>query len=375
MTAENPIPLVDLKAQYEPLKVELFKAWEQVLDSMHLFLGPNLLAFEREFADFCEVEHAIGVSDGTNALHLALRAAGVGAGDEVITVAHTFIATVEAISLAGAVPVFVDIDPQTCLMDPALVEQKITPRTRAILPVHLYGQCVDMDPLLEIAARHGLVVIEDACQAHGATYKGRKAGSMGHLAAFSFYFTKNLGAYGEGGMVTTNDAALARRVRMLRDHGSETRYYHEVVGWNGRLDEMQAAALRIKLKHLDGWNAQRRLHAQQYADALAETSVRTPVETGESSHVYHLYVIRSARRDALRARLAERGIGTGIHYPLPIHLQQACAHLGYRRGDLPVTEQAADEILSLPMYAELTEEQIERVAAEVKEFLAEPTPA
>jgi dTDP-4-amino-4,6-dideoxygalactose transaminase len=252
------IPLVDLHAQYQPLKDEIHAAWDEVLSGMQLFLGPNVRAFEQEFAAYCGVQDAIGICDGTTAIEIALRAADIGRGDEVITVSHTFIATTEAIILIGAVPVFVDIDPQTFLMDVSQIESAITARTRAILPVHLYGQCVDMDPILDIAKRHHLIVIEDACQAHGSTYKNQKAGSMGHLAAFSFYFTKNLGAYGEGGIVTTNDPDLARKVRMLRDHGSEKRYYHDIIGRNGRLDELQAAVLRIKLCHLDTWNDQRR---------------------------------------------------------------------------------------------------------------------
>lgn len=357
----TPIPLVDLRAQYEPLKDEIHAAWDEILAGMRLFLGPNVQAFEKAFASYCGVADAIGVSDGTTALHLALRACGIGAGDEVITVSHTFIATAEAILLAGARPVFVDIDPVTYTMDVTQIEAQITERTRAILPVHLYGQCADMDPILEIARRHGLVVIEDACQAHGATYKGRKAGSMGTVAAFSFYFSKNLGAFGEGGMVTTNDLALAHKIRMMRDHGSEKRYYHEMLGWNGRIDEMQAAVLRIKLPYLDGWNEKRRLTAAFYNQALANNGILTSVERSGNRHIYHMYVIRCSRRDALREHLNQQNIGTGIHYPVPIHLQNSFAEFGCRRGSLPVTEQIVDEILSLPMYPELTQEQAERV--------------
>ena len=361
----NPIPLVDLRAQYDPLKEQIQAAWGEILTSMRLFLGPNVQAFEKEFAAYCGAADAIGVSDGTTALHLALRACGIGAGDEVITVSHTFIATAEAILLAGARPVFVDIDPDTYTMDVTQIEGRITPHTRAILPVHLYGQCADMDPILEIARRHGLVVIEDACQAHGATYKGRKAGSLGTLAAFSFYFSKNLGAYGEGGMVTTNDPALAHRVRMMRDHGSEKRYYHEILGWNGRLDELQAAALRVKLPHLDNWNVRRHELAAFYNQALAGSGLVTPFEKPGNRHIYHMYVIRSPQREALREHLNQQNIGTGIHYPVPIHLQHSFAEFGYQRGHLPVTEQVVDEILSLPMYPELTQVQVERVVAEV----------
>ncbi|HEX7973448.1 MAG TPA: DegT/DnrJ/EryC1/StrS family aminotransferase [Anaerolineales bacterium] len=369
---EQQIPLVDLKAQYGPLEEQIRKAWDGVLQSMQLFLGPNVRAFEQEFAQYCGVEHAIGVGDGTSAIQLALRAAEIGPGDEVITVSHTFIATGEAILLAGATPVFVDIDPQTLLMDVSQVESRITERTRAILPVHLYGQCVDMDPLLEIARRRKLLVIEDACQAHGAKYKGRKAGSLGDMAAFSFYFTKNLGAYGEGGMVTTRHDDLDKRVRMLRDHGSEKRYYHEYLGTNGRLDEIQAAALRVKLPYLDHWNERRRANADLYRKALAGLEVTLPVEASGNHHVYHLFVIRTPRREALRARLNECGIGTGIHYPVPIHQQQVFERLGLPTPSLPVTERVVTEILSLPMYAELKPEQIERVAAEVKRFIIEP---
>jgi dTDP-4-amino-4,6-dideoxygalactose transaminase len=364
----NPIPLVDLKANYEPLKTEIHRAWDEVLGSMRLFLGPNVQAFENEFAAYCGVQHAIGVSDGTNAVQLALRACGIGPGDEVITVSHTFIATIEAILLVGAIPVFVDIDPLTFTMDISQVEDQITPKTRAILPVHLYGQCADMDPINEIAQRHGLFVIEDACQAHGAEYKGRKAGSLGHVAAFSFYFTKNLGAYGEGGMVTTQDAELARQVRMLRDHGSEKRYYHEYLGWNARLDELQAAALRVKLPHLDQWNEQRRQNAALYRECLGQSDIILPFEAPYNRHVYHLYVIRTPQREALRQHLNQQGIGTGIHYPVPNHLQNSLIAFGYKPGSLPVTEAVAEEILSLPMYPELQGEQIHRVANVLQDF-------
>ncbi len=367
----NQIPLVDLKAGYEPLKDEIHRAWDDILSGMHLFLGPNVQAFESEFAAYCGVERAIGVSDGTNAIQLALRACGIGTGDEVITVSHTFIATIEAILLAGATPVFVDIDPRTFTMDVSQVENRITSKTRAIMPVHLYGQCADMDPILEIARRHDLYVIEDACQAHGAEYKGRKAGSMGDAAAFSFYFTKNLGAYGEGGLVTTKDTEMARRVRMLRDHGSEKRYYHEYLGWNARLDELQAAVLRIKLTRLDQWNNQRRQNAALYNKSLEQLGLILPSEATYNRHVYHLYVIRTPQREALRQYLNTQGIGTGIHFPVPNHLQKPLQDFGYTRGSLPVTEAIADEILSLPMYAELSQEQIERVANVIKDFVRE----
>lgn len=364
----EPIPFVDLKIQYQPLKDQIQAAWDEALGSMRLFLGPNVQGFEKEFGAYLGVSDAIGVSDGTTALHLALRACGIGPGDEVITVSHTFIATAEAILLAGARPVFVDVDPVTYTMDASQIEERITPKTRAILPVHLYGQCADMDAILEIAGRHGLAVIEDACQAHGASYKGRKAGSMGTLAAFSFYFSKNLGAYGEGGMVTTNDPALAHKVRMMRDHGSEKRYYHEMLGWNGRLDELQAAVLRAKLPHLDQWNSQRRQAASFYQQALAGSGIVTPEEGPGNYHVYHLYVVRSAQREALRSRLIEQNIGTGIHYPVPIHLQKAFAEYGLAQGSLPVTEKIVAEILSLPIYPELTLAQAGRVVEEILRY-------
>jgi dTDP-4-amino-4,6-dideoxygalactose transaminase len=357
----NSIPLVNLKAQYEPLKDEIQQVWEEILSSMKLFLGPNVQAFEKEFAGYCRTGYAIGVSDGTTAIHLALRALGIGPGDEVISVSHTFIATTEAILLAGAKPVFIDINPRTYTMDVNQIEQVITARTRAILPVHLYGQCADMDPILAIAKKHHLSIIEDACQAHGAEYKGRKAGSMGDIGCFSFYFSKNLGAYGEAGMVTTSNPELAQKMRMIRDHGSETRYHHEMLGWNGRLDELQAAVLRVKLPHLDAWNEQRRQIAAFYNERLAGTNLVTPEEASGNRHVYHLYVVRTPEREALRNELNAEGIGTGIHYPIPVHLQPAFNGFNYPPGSLPITERVVSEILSLPIYPELTLEQAGQV--------------
>jgi dTDP-4-amino-4,6-dideoxygalactose transaminase len=365
------VPLVDLKAQYQPLKADILGRIEEILDGMWLFLGANVQALESEFAAYQEVDQAVGVSDGTTALQLALLACGVVPGDEVITASHTFIATAEAIALVGASPVFVDIDPLTYTLDPAQIEARITPRTRAIIPVHLYGQPADMDPIMDVAGAHDLKVIEDACQAHGARYKGHRTGGLGHLAAYSFYFSKNLGAYGEAGMVTTNDGALADCVRMLRDHGSSQRYHHELVGMNARLDEIQAAVLRAKLPHLDGWNEQRRANAAHYSQLLAGVEdVIAPQAAGWAEHVYHLYVVMAPRRDELLAHLKEQGIGAGIHYPIPCHLQPAFQHLGYRMGDLPVTEQIAGEILSLPMYPELTAEQRIYVVDAITSFLA-----
>ncbi len=374
------IPLVDLRKQYAPLKDDILGRIAEILEGMRLFLGPNVQALEQEFAAFCGVPHAIGVSDGTTALQLALMACGVGAGDEVITVSHTFVATAEAIILVGATPVFVDIDPQTYTIDVGQVGERITERTRAIIPVHLYGQTADMDPLLTLAREHGLWVIEDACQAHGARYKGQRAGALGDAAAFSFYYSKNLGAYGEGGMVTTTVDEIAERVRMLRDHGSKQHYHHDLVGMNGRLDEIQAAVLRAKLQHLDAWNAARRQHAQLYGELLAHSPVVPPVEADYAESVYHLYVIRvkacpevalltsRRNRDGLRAYLHDKGIATGIHYPIPIHLQPAYRDLGYEKGSFPVTEEYAEQIISLPMYAELTPGSIEYVAEAIRDF-------
>lgn len=367
-TMVTSIQFVDLKAQYAPLKEEILAGISQVLDGMHLFLGENVQAFDKEFADFCGVKHGIGVSDGTSALHVILRALEIGPGDEVITVPNTFIATAEALAMAGATPVFVDIDPQTYLMDLDQVEAKINSRTKAIMPVHLYGQVLDMERLREIADRHGLKIIEDACQAHGAEFNGKQAASLGDAAAYSFYFSKNLGGYGEGGFISTNDDEIARKVRMIRDHGSERRYCHDLIGMNARLDEIQAVVLRAKLKHLADWNDSRRKHADLYKRLLKGTPVTLPVETQNAKHVYHLFVIRAPERDALQAYLKDQGIFTGIHYPIPIHLQKAFAFLGHAVGDFPVTEQAVNEILSLPMFAELTDEEIVRIADAIKDF-------
>lgn len=363
------IPLVDLHAQYEQIREEILRALTEVLDGMHLFLGPNQQAFEREFAEYCGTADAIGVSNGTDAIELALRALGIGAGDEVITQPNSFIATAEAISAVGATPVFVDVNIHTSTLDPTLLEAAITPRTKAIIPVHLYGRPADMTTIMATARKHGIAVIEDACQAHGAALNGQRAGSLGDLACFSFYFSKNLGAYGEGGAVTTNDPELASKVRLYRDHGSRIRYQHEVVGRNARLDEIQAAILRIKLRHLDRWNEQRRANAAKLSAALTGTSLILPVPGGDDvREVFHLYVVRHPKRDALKDFLTERGIGVGIHYPYPIHLQPAYASLGYTPGSFPVTEQFAHEILSLPMYAELTGAQITRIVDSVRAF-------
>lgn len=360
------IPLVDLRAQYQAIKPEITAAIEGVLEHMQLFLGPQLLAFEDEFARYCGCRHGIGISNGTDALALALRACNIGPGDEVITVANTFIATVEAIAVVGATPVFVDVDPETYTMETQQLEQVLSPRTRAILPVHLYGHPADMQPILDFAREHGLRVIEDASQAHGATYQGREIGSLGDIACFSFYFSKNLGAYGEAGMCVTNDEVLAETVRMLRDHGSRVRYQHQVMGVNARLDEMQAAILRVKLRYLDQWNAARQAHAQTYTEQLQGVVEAVPVVRSWARHVYYVYVVQVPDRDRFRQALEREGIATGVHYPTPIHLQPACAHYGYTRSMLPVTEAVTERIVSLPMYPELTAEQIQRVINTVK---------
>ena len=364
------VPFVDLKAQYGPIRDQLLEALSGVLDGMELVLGPNVRAFEAEFAAYCQAQHAIGLASGTDALVLALRACGVGPGDEVITASNSFIATAEAIVLLGAVPVFVDVDPDTYTLDPALLEAAIGPRTRAIVPVHLYGQMADMDAIMAIARRHNLAVVEDACQAHGAEDRSRRAGSVGDAAAFSFYASKNLGAYGDAGAVTTNSTAIAERIRVLRDHGSARKYEHQEMGVNSRLDELQAAVLRVKMKHLDIWNERRVANALAYDELLADLDVIRPGVRADAKHVFHLYVIQTDHREHIRDVLAERGIATGIHYPIPIHQQAACRGVGRVAGDLRVTESQANRILSLPMYAELELEQIRHVAACLQEALA-----
>jgi dTDP-4-amino-4,6-dideoxygalactose transaminase len=369
---KTDIPLVDLKAQYRTIRDEVRAAIDDVLESMQLTIGPNVRAFDQEYAAFCGAKHAIGVGSGTDALQLAIRALGISAGDEVITVSHTFFATVEAILYSGARPILVDIDEKTFNMDFAAAAQAITPRTKAIMPVHLYGRTVDMRPLLGLAKEKGLQIIEDACQAHGAMLDtGAKAGASGRVSAFSFYCSKNLGAYGEAGSITTNDDSLATELRSLREHGQSTRYYHPVIGYNARLDEIQAAILRIKLRKLPEWNARRVAIARYYNERLKGSGAVTPEIPEGGRHVFHCYVIRvpGARRDPLRQYLSERGIGTGVHYPVPIHLQEASAFLGYRLGDFPVTERIAGEVVSLPMYAELTDAQVDTVASAVTEFM------
>lgn len=355
------IPFVDLKAQYLSIKPEIDEAVLRVLESSQFVLGEEVTAFEQDFARYCGVEHAVGVNSGTSALHLALLAASVGPGDEVITVPFTFVATTAAICYTGARPVFVDIDPTSFNMDVGQIEASITPRTKAILPVHLYGQPADMDPILDIGRRHDLVVIEDAAQAHGAEYKSRRIGSVGDLTCFSFYPGKNLGAYGEGGAITTSNVDYARKLRMLRDWGAERKYYHELRGYNYRLEGMQGSVLRVKLRYLEDWTEARRAHAERYSELLAPSHVATPLELPYSRHVYHIFAVRTPRRDALQQALAAQAIQTGIHYPIPVHLQPAYADLGHRPGDFPHTERAAAEVLSLPMYPELDDGQLQTV--------------
>lgn len=363
------IPLVDLYAQYTSIKPAVLSAIEEVLEGMHLFLGPQTCLFEEEFAAYCNARYGIGVSTGTEALVLALRACEIGPGDEVITVANGFIATVEAIALVGARPVFVDVDPESYTLDWRRLEEVVTERTRAIIPVHLYGHPVEMRPVLDFARCSGLRVIEDASQAHGSLYEGKPVGGLGDIGCFSLYCSKNLGAYGEAGICVTNDAGLAQAIRMWRDHGSRIRYQHEFLGTNGRIDEIQSAILRVKLRYLDCWNQARRAHAQVYTEQLRGLVERVPLARPWATHAYYVYVVEVNARDAVRENLAVQGIASGIHYPLPLHLQPACAVYGYQRGAFPVTEYKAERILSLPMYPELTPEQLEQVIAALNRSL------
>jgi dTDP-4-amino-4,6-dideoxygalactose transaminase len=361
------IPFLDLKAQFQQIRDEVTAAVVKVVESgAFVGAGPEGKPFEAEFAAYCGVADAAGVNSGTTALHLALLAAGVQPGDEVITVPMTFVATTAAIIYANAKPVFVDVDPVTWTMDPSKIEAAITPKTKAILPVHLHGLCADMDPIIAIARKHGLKVIEDCAQAHGAEYKGRRAGSMGDVGCFSFYPGKNLGAYGEGGAIVSNNAEIMKTVRMLRDWGQAKKYDHVLKGFNARLDEIQAAVLRVKLKYIEGWTEGRRRAAAAYAEGLAGTGLGLPTPPVHSRHVYHVYAVRSANRDALSAALNAAGVSTGIHYPTPVHLQTAYADLGYKAGDFPVSEALGREYLSLPMFPELTGEQVAEVCRAVK---------
>jgi dTDP-4-amino-4,6-dideoxygalactose transaminase len=364
------VPLVDLAAQYRTIAPEVEQAAAKVLREADFILGHEVKRFEQEFAEFCESRYAVGVDSGTSAIELALRAYEIGAGHEVITAANSFIATSLAVSHAGATPVLIDVDPRTYTIDVAVIEQAITPRTKAIIPVHLYGHPAYMDRIREIAERHRLVVIEDACQAHGARYRGRRVGSWSHASAFSFYPGKNLGAYGDGGMVVTNDQRIAQRVEMLRNYGQQEKYHHLFRGYNRRLDTLQAAVLRVKLRYLERWNEARRRNAALYDKLLKGSGVGLPSEAADARSAWHLYVIRVGHRDALREHLASRGISTGVHYPIPIHLQPAYQDLGHKAGDFPISESCARSILSLPMYAELVRRQIELVAEAIREFMS-----
>jgi dTDP-4-amino-4,6-dideoxygalactose transaminase len=364
------IPLMDLKAQYRSLKPEIDLAIARVLGHTQFIQGPEVRSFEAAFAAACGAPHAIGVASGTAAIHLALVALGIGPGDEVITSAHTFIASAEPIIQVGARPVFVDVEAGTGNLDPAHLEEAITPQTRALLPVHLYGQPADMPAILEVAARHNLLVIEDAAQAHGALCYGRHVGLWGQAGTFSFYPGKNLGAYGDAGAIITGDNALAARLRMLRDHGRSEKYLHSTPGFGERLDALQAAILAAKLPRLEAWNERRREIAEHYRHVFAGLPLRLPPERDGTRHVYHQFPVYTQRRDALQAHLQGAGVGTGIHYPVPLHLQPALAHLGYRQGDLPVTEELANTELSLPIYPELTAEQIETITGAVRSFFA-----
>jgi dTDP-4-amino-4,6-dideoxygalactose transaminase len=362
------IPFVDLKAQYASIKDEVQAAISGILESCQFTLGSEVAAFEQDFATYSHAKFGIGVNTGTSALHLALLAAGIGPGDEVITVPFTFVATVAAIHYTGAKPVLVDIDPKSFTMDPAALRAAITPRTKAVVPVHLYGQTADMDPILEVARRHRLVVIEDACQAHGAEYKGRRAGSLGDMGCFSFYPGKNLGAYGEAGMVVTSNPEYTRTVRMLRDWGAEKKYQHVLKGYNYRMEGIQGAVLRVKLRRLEAWTEGRRAAAARYDELFAGTSVAAPAAMPYARHVYHIYAVRTAHRQAWQDALQAKGIQSGIHYPIPVHLLPAYADLGYRAGQFPHSEKAADEVLSLPMFPELTAVQSQEVGAAVIEL-------
>jgi dTDP-4-amino-4,6-dideoxygalactose transaminase len=374
------VPFLDLTRQYHRIEEDILSAQRRVLEKGRFILGEEISTFEEEFAHYCGVPYGVGVGSGTDALYLALRAAGIGEGDEVITVSHSFIATAFAISLTGAKPVFVDIDPEVYTMDPSALEKFLKKRkakegrrrkVKAILPVHLYGHPAEMDAIMDIAERYDLIVIEDACQAHGAEYHGKKVGSFGLFGCFSFYPTKNLGAYGDGGMVVTDDKKLYEMLRLLRCYGEKKKYQHILKGENSRLDEIQAAVLRVKLKYLDQWNGERRKKALTYKRMLENGEVICPVEKEKARHVYHLFVIRTKKRNSLQTFLKENGIEALIHYPIPIHLQKAFKELQYHRRDLPITERCAREILSLPFFPELTGEEMEKVQEQIKNFFVQ----
>lgn len=362
------IPFVDLVTQYHSISGEIQEAMIKVVEKGDFILGKELELFEKEFAEYCETKYAVGLDNGTSALELALRTYGIGDGDEVITSANTFIATASAIAFTGARPVLIDIDPKTYNMDPDLIESAITSNTKAIMPVHLYGQPVDMDKVMDIANKHNLIVIEDACQAHGARYKGKRTGSIGHASAFSFYPGKNLGAYGDGGALVSNDEELVEKIKMLRNYGQKEKYNHLFLAYNRRLDNIQAAILRVKLKRLDAWNESRRNAAKLYNKLLIGSTPLIPYCADYAEHIYHLYVIRTTNRDELQSWLKSKGISTGIHYPIPIHLQKAYEYLGLKKGSLPITEQYSNEFLSLPMFPEITNEQVEYIVECIKSF-------
>jgi dTDP-4-amino-4,6-dideoxygalactose transaminase len=374
MTIEMNVPLLDLRAQFQTIRGEVMAAVERVFESQHFILGPEVEAFEREAAEYCRIKHAIGCGSGSDALLLALTALGVGPGDEVVTASFSFFATAGSIARLGARPVFVDISPDDFNIDPNLIERAITPRAKAILPVHLFGQCAEMDAIREVADRHNLPVVEDAAQAIGAGYCERRAGAMGSVGCFSFFPSKNLGGAGEGGLMTTDDDDLAEKLRLLRVHGMRPKYYHKVVGVNSRLDALQAAVLGVKLKYLDRWSDARRRNAEHYDKLFAEAGVEevtTPAVRPNRRHIFNQYTIRCSRRDELMDFLKRRGVGSEIYYPAPLHLQECFAHLGYKPGDLPATERASRECLSLPIYPELTEEMRQYVVEKIAEFYRE----
>lgn len=360
------IPFLDLKGQYKEIKPQVDAAVARVIESAQFVLGPEVAAFEERFAAYCDVRHCVALNSGTSALHLALLAAGVGPGDEVITVSMTFVATTAAILYCGAKPVFVDVDPDTWTMDPNLLKAAITPRTKAILPVHLHGLMADMDPIIEVADRAGLIVIEDAAQAHGSEYRGRRAGCVGDIGCFSFYPGKNLGAYGEAGAAVTNSSGLARQLALLRDWGQESKYNHVLPGYNFRMDGIQGAVLNVKMAYIERWTEARRTVASHYDRLLARAQFKRPAPPPHCRHVYHVYAVEVEHRDQVQKALSAAGIGTGIHYPVPVHLQKAYGELGYGRGDFPVTEAIANRFLSLPIYAELQPEQVANVVLELE---------
>ena len=365
------VPYFDLKMQYTGLREEIREALDRLCRTASFILGEEVEKLERSFAELCGVKHCVGLNSGTSALHLALITAGIGPGDEVITTSNTFIATAEAVCYTGAKPVFVDINPATANIDPEDIERAITRQTRAIIPVHLYGRPADMEKINEIAQRRRLLVIEDACQAHGAKINGKSVGGFGHAATFSFYPPKNLGAYGEGGALTTNDDAVANLARSLRTHGESSRYLHRYIGYNYRMDGFQAAVLNIKLKHLDEWTKKRQAHAEIYRQVLAGTDMKLPEDSPESECVYHLFVVYVENRDHVRAELEKRGVETAVHYPVPIHLQDAFMHLGYKKGSFPNTERACERVISMPVFPELTEEQVRYAALSLAEIVAQ----